>query len=105
MVATELRGRAPSLAVPADVLALVGADRTAGGRPIGIGLLHGAGHTDPGSHGQPSLIQAGIGKPVGLASMTARPGPCPDPCADPCADRHVGLAILVEWSLFDERAL
>ena len=50
VVPGELGHGRPLLAVPADVLAFVLADRAAARRPVGVWVLHTAGRADPGRH-------------------------------------------------------
>src|SRR3954447_7247415 len=50
VVLRELGHGGPLLAVPADVLPLVGADRAAWRWLLGVGVLHAARGADPGGH-------------------------------------------------------
>jgi hypothetical protein len=50
VIADEVRDGGPSLAVPADLLALVLAGPAVRWRLLGVGVLHGAGGADAGRH-------------------------------------------------------
>src|SRR3954467_3100097 len=53
VVPRELGHGGPPLAVPADVLPLVGADRATWRWPLGVGVLHAARGAAPGGHRPP----------------------------------------------------
>src|SRR3954468_9985136 len=73
VVLRELGHGGPLLAVPADVLPLVGADRAARRRLHGVGVLHAARGADPGRHRL--LPSSTLRVPLYAPARQIEPGP------------------------------